>query len=208
MPETLFGRLNEDGTVTGGIKIPGFVLILSDPSQGTSTVIQGRNAFPIEDQPTIVQANTVHLVWDLMIGLGTLLFLLSVWYGLSWLFRRDIPKSRWFLRVAASAGDLFIIAMEAGWVVTEVGRHRWIVFGHMKVEDAASHEHGSVGDVRRDRAALHRGPRDDGGRVATDEPAVPRGLRARRARGERDPYGPCDESSLGSTSDPDKAVTP
>ena len=47
---------------------------------------------PIEDQPTIAQANTVHLAWDVMVGLGTLLFLLSVWYGLSWLFRRDIPK--------------------------------------------------------------------------------------------------------------------
>jgi cytochrome d ubiquinol oxidase subunit I len=73
-----------------------------------------------------------------MIGIATLLFLLSAWYALCWIFRRDMPKSKWFLRIAASAGVLSIIAMEAGWVVTEVGRQPWIVFGHMKVEDAAT----------------------------------------------------------------------
>jgi len=138
VPETIFGRLNDDGTVTGGIKIPGLASILSDPGKGTGTVIQGRDAFPIEDQPTVRQANTVHLAWDLMIGIGTLLFLLSVWYGLAWLFRRDIPKSKWFLRIAATAGVLSIVAMEAGWVVTEVGRQPWIVAGQMRVEDAAT----------------------------------------------------------------------
>ena len=28
--------------------------------------------------------------------------------------------------------------MEAGWVVTEVGRQPWIVYGHMRVADAAT----------------------------------------------------------------------
>jgi cytochrome d ubiquinol oxidase subunit I len=138
VPETLFGHMNDDGTVSGGIPIPGMASILSDPRKGTSTVIQGRNAFPVGDQPTIAQVNTVHLAWDIMIGLGSLLFLLSVWYGLSWLFRRDFPKTKWFLRIAASAGILSVITMEAGWVVTEVGRQPWIVFKEMKVEDAAT----------------------------------------------------------------------
>jgi cytochrome d ubiquinol oxidase subunit I len=137
-PETLLGHMNSDGTVSGGIPIPGLASILSDPATGTSTVVQGRNAFPEDDQPTIAQANTVHLAWDLMIGIATLLFLLSAWYALCWIFRRDMPQSKWFLRAAACAGVLSIIAMEAGWVVTEVGRQPWIVFGHMKVEDAAT----------------------------------------------------------------------
>lgn len=138
VPETLFGHLNDDGTVTGGIPIPGMASILSDPGKGTGTVVQGRNAFPAGDQPTIAQANTVHLAWDVMVGLGTLLFLLSVWYGLYWLFRRDLPKTKWFLRIAACAGVLSVITMEAGWVVTEVGRQPWIVFKEMKVVDGAT----------------------------------------------------------------------
>ena len=41
VPETLLGRLNADGKVTGGIEIPGLASWLSDPSDGTSTVVQG-----------------------------------------------------------------------------------------------------------------------------------------------------------------------
>jgi cytochrome bd ubiquinol oxidase subunit I len=73
-----------------------------------------------------------------MVGLGTLLFLLSVWYAASWVFRRRMPASKWFLRAAAVSGVLAVIAMEAGWIVTEVGRQPWIVYNYMKVEDAAT----------------------------------------------------------------------
>jgi cytochrome d ubiquinol oxidase subunit I len=138
VPETLLGRLNADGTVTGGIEIPGLASWLSDPSTGTSTVVQGLDTVPADERPTISQVNTVHLAWDVMVGLGTLLFLLSVWYWLAWIFRRDMPKSRWFLRVASVAGVASVITMEAGWVVSEVGRQPWIVYNHMKVEDAAT----------------------------------------------------------------------
>jgi hypothetical protein len=33
-----------------------------------------------------------------MVGLGTLRFLLSVWYEVSWIFRRRMPQTKWFLR--------------------------------------------------------------------------------------------------------------
>ncbi len=39
-----------------------------------------------------------------------------------------MPESRWFLRVAAASGVLAVIAMEAGWMVSEVGRQPWIVY--------------------------------------------------------------------------------
>ena len=139
VPETLLGKLNSAGTaVEGGIPIPGLASILSDPSDGTSTVVEGRNAFTSNDQPTVAEANAVHLAWDVMVGLGTLLSLLAVWWALSWLFRRDIPKTKWFLRIASIAGVLAIITLEAGWVVAEVGRQPWIVHGYLRVKEAAT----------------------------------------------------------------------
>ena len=138
MPETLLGHLNSDGTVSGGIKIPGLASWLSDPTTGKSTVIEGLNAFPISSEPTDREVNVVHLAWDVMVLLGTALFLLSVWYGLSWLFRRRMPKSRLFLWCASAAGVTSILALEAGWVVTEVGRQPWIVHNYMKVDQAAT----------------------------------------------------------------------
>jgi len=142
VPETLFGYIDSDGEVKGGIPIPGFASILSDPAEGTNTQIQGLDAFPKGDRPTTRQVNTVHLAWDVMVGLGTMLFLLSLWFGIVWLFRRDIPRTKWFLRAAAVSGVASVIAMEAGWVVTEVGRQPWIVFEYMKVEDAATENQG------------------------------------------------------------------
>jgi cytochrome bd ubiquinol oxidase subunit I len=138
VPETLLGHLNDDGTVSGGIKIPGLASWLSDPSTGTATVVQGLDAFPTDERPSTREVNIVHLCWDIMVGLGTLLFLLSVWYAASWVLRRRMPASKWFLRAAAVSGVLAVIAMEAGWIVTEVGRQPWIVYNYMKVEDAAT----------------------------------------------------------------------
>jgi cytochrome d ubiquinol oxidase subunit I len=138
VPETLFGRLNSDGTVSGGIPIPGLASWLSDPTDGTATVVQGLDTVPTDEQPTLSEVNTVHLAWDMMVGGGTLLFLLAAWYWLAWIFRRDMPRSKLFLRFVSVAGVLSVIVLEAGWTVSEVGRQPWIVYNFMKVEDAAT----------------------------------------------------------------------
>jgi cytochrome d ubiquinol oxidase subunit I len=142
VPETLLGRLNDDGTVSGGIPIPGLASWLSDPQTGTATVVQGLDSVPSDDRPTTSQVNTVHLSWDIMVGGGTALFLLAAWYWLAWIFRRDMPRSKWFLRLASIAGVLSVIVLEAGWVVSEVGRQPWIVYNLMRVEDAATGNEG------------------------------------------------------------------
>jgi cytochrome d ubiquinol oxidase subunit I len=138
VPETLLGRLDADGEVEGGIPIPGLASWLSDPSTGAATVVQGLDSVPAGQRPTIRQVNVVHLAWDVMVGLGTLLFLLTLWYWASWIFRRDLPRSRWFLRCAAVSGLLAVVSLEAGWTVSEVGRQPWIVYERMRVEDAAT----------------------------------------------------------------------
>ena len=138
VPETLLGHLNSNMTVSGGIPIPGLASWLSDPATGKNTQIDGLTSFPADSRPTVQEVNVVHLAWDIMVGLATLLLLLAIWYGVYWLFRRDIPKTKWFLRAASIAGVAAVVAMEAGWVVTEVGRQPWIVRNYMKVEQAAT----------------------------------------------------------------------
>jgi cytochrome d ubiquinol oxidase subunit I len=138
VPEVLFGHLNSSYQVVGGFPIPGLASILSDPKTGTSTQIEGLSTIPADDRPTTTDVNITHLAWDIMIGLGTLLFLLTLWYWATWIFRRDMPQSRWFLRAAASAGILSVVTLEAGWTVSEVGRQPWIVYQKMKVDDAAT----------------------------------------------------------------------
>jgi len=100
--------------------------------------VQGLNAFPKSSEPTIHEVNVVHLAWDVMVGIATLLFLLSIYYAVYWLFRRRLPMQKVFLLCASGAGVAAILALEAGWVVTEVGRQPWIVHNYMTVEQGAT----------------------------------------------------------------------
>ena len=139
VPEVLFGHLNAAGEVEGGIPIPGLASILSDPGTGRSTVVQGLDTIPADESADrSTEVNVTHLAWDIMVGIGTLLFLLTLWFWASWIFRRRMPESRWFLRATAASGVLAVIALEAGWTVSEVGRQPWIVYERMKVGEAVT----------------------------------------------------------------------
>ncbi|MEI8000951.1 MAG: cytochrome ubiquinol oxidase subunit I [Actinomycetes bacterium] len=142
VPETLFGFITSDGQVRGGIPVPGMASILSDPATGTNTQIRGLASFPKNSRPTDSEANVVHWAWDIMIGIATGLFVLSAWFAVVWWRRRDLPRTRWFLRAASVAGVASVVALESGWVVTEVGRQPWIAHGYMRVKEAATSSSG------------------------------------------------------------------
>ncbi len=135
-PEYLYGRLQPDGTVDGGIKIPGLDSFLAGMSR--DTVVQGLSETPASDRASIEEANIAHFAFDTMVGIATLLMGLAFWYGLAWVRRRDIPRSRWFYRCAALAGVASLVALEAGWVTAEVGRQPWVVYEQMRVSQAVT----------------------------------------------------------------------
>ena len=135
-PEYLFGRLQPDGTVDGGIRIPGLDSFLAGFSR--DTVVQGLSETPANDRPSVRQANIAHFAFDTMVGIGTVLIGLACWYALAWVRRRDLPRSRWFYRCAALAGVASVVALEAGWITAEVGRQPWIVYEQMRVSEAVT----------------------------------------------------------------------
>jgi cytochrome bd ubiquinol oxidase subunit I len=73
-----------------------------------------------------------------MVGIGTAMIALGLWFGITWWRKRDIPKTPWFLRIVAVFGIAAIVAMEAGWIVTEVGRQPWIVYNILRTKDAVT----------------------------------------------------------------------
>jgi cytochrome d ubiquinol oxidase subunit I len=139
VPEYLFGRLNPDGTVSGGLRIPGLDSFLAGFSPNTT--VQGMTTVGPDARPTVELATITHWSFDVMVGIGTLLLGLAFWYGLAWLRHRDIPRSRWFYRCATVSGVASVVAMEAGWITTEVGRQPWIVYGYMRVSEAVTGIH-------------------------------------------------------------------
>jgi cytochrome d ubiquinol oxidase subunit I len=80
----------------------------------------------------------VHLAFDVMVGLGSIACLLTLWYAVAWIRTRDLPRSVWFFRAAALAGVGSYMGIESGWVTTEVGRQPWIVHNLMRVSDSVN----------------------------------------------------------------------
>jgi cytochrome d ubiquinol oxidase subunit I len=134
VPEVLGGVL-VDGEVRYGIEVPLVASMLAGFSPDTE--IQGLNAFPAEDRPTDRLVNTVHLAFQVMVGIGTALLGLTLWAALGWWRRRRLPENRPFLLCTAVSGVAALVALEAGWVVTEVGRQPWTVVGLLRTEHAA-----------------------------------------------------------------------
>ncbi len=87
-----------------------------------------------------------HLAFDTMIIIGSALVGLAFWGAYAvWRHRRGgvhPAQRRWLLRALALAGPTPFIALLAGWIVTEVGRQPWIVFGVMRTEEALTPQTG------------------------------------------------------------------
>ena len=131
-PLTIGGVLIDD-EVRFALEIPKLGSLLSTNS--FDGVVPGLEDIPVDQRPP---ANIVHWSFHLMIGLGTLLILPGVTYVIMRRRGRDPLTNRAFLTAASATGIMAVIALQAGWVTTEVGRQPWIVHGVMTVEEAVT----------------------------------------------------------------------
>ena len=116
-----------------GIEIPRALSLLAfrDPD----AEVRGLSAFPRDVWPPIAP---VHVAFQLMVILGTLMALVCAWAAVTTLRRREIAEHRSLLAALALLTPAGFIATEAGWVVTEVGRQPWIIGGIMRTGEAVT----------------------------------------------------------------------
>jgi cytochrome d ubiquinol oxidase subunit I len=120
-------------TVPYSLEIPkGLSLLLYDDPNATVT---GLDAFPREEWPPV---RIVHIAFQLMVACGSVLLALAAWAGWRAWRRPPLTASRRFLWAAFLCTPLGFLAMEAGWVATEVGRQPWIITGIMRTADAVT----------------------------------------------------------------------
>lgn len=124
---------DETGEVRFGIEIPSALSVLAfhDPD----AEVKGLDAFPPSSRPPVM---ATHLSFQVMVGAGSVMALLAVVTLLSWWRKWGLDRHRKYLWAVVLCGPLGMIALEAGWLVTEFGRQPWIVRGAMRTKDAVT----------------------------------------------------------------------
>jgi cytochrome d ubiquinol oxidase subunit I len=114
------------------LKIPYVLSILA--FENPHAVVRGLDDFPRKDEPVVLP---VHLMFDTMVGSGSLLFAIAAWWAFSTRAGRRAP-SLWLKRALLVTGPFAFVAMEAGWMVTEEGRQPWIATNFLRTSDAVT----------------------------------------------------------------------
>jgi cytochrome d ubiquinol oxidase subunit I len=97
--------------------------------------IKGLKAFPASVRPPVT---VTHLAFQTMVGLGMAMMGVAALAVLLCLLRHTSPWPRWFLMIVVGISPFGLIAIEAGWITTEVGRQPWIVNGIMRSSEAVT----------------------------------------------------------------------
>jgi cytochrome d ubiquinol oxidase subunit I len=111
-------------------KIPDALSLLAYHSP--QATVKGLKDFPKAERPPVT---LTFLAFRLMVALGVLFVILTL---VGWFKRHKLEASPGFLKVMLYAIPLPYVALQAGWIVAEVGRQPWIVYGLMKTADAVS----------------------------------------------------------------------
>jgi len=120
------------GTVRGAIRIPRLLSFLATDDFG------GEVKGLVDLAPRALWPNVAvtHLAFDVMVGSAFAMIGVGLWFWLTRLRRRE--PGRWLLRALVAGSPLGVVALEAGWIVTEAGRQPWIVRGVMLTRDGVT----------------------------------------------------------------------
>ncbi len=122
-----------NGKVEFGIAIPKLLSLLA--FHNPNATVRGLDTVPTALRPPV---NVVRVAFQSMVGIGTLLVALSLVFLWVRLRRGRLPVARWFYWAVGLAGPASVVALIAGWVVTEVGRQPWVVYRVMLTDQAVT----------------------------------------------------------------------
>jgi cytochrome bd ubiquinol oxidase subunit I len=135
-----------NGHAVAGIPLPDVDSVLVGFSPDTR--VTGWDTVPAALRPPF--PTMIHLCFDFMVLIGTLMLLWGLWLALWWWWRRDLPggwPGKVFLAGGALSGIATTAAMECGWTVTEVGRQPWVVYRILRTARAATTASGVPGTL-------------------------------------------------------------
>ena len=112
------------------LPIPGMLSLLAKHS--LSAEVKGLKDFPRDERPPVLIS---FISFNLMVALG---FYFAIMAVVGWFKRNKLIESPGYLKLMLLSIPLPYLACELGWILAEVGRQPWIVYGLMKTKDAVS----------------------------------------------------------------------
>jgi len=103
--------------------------------QDFNASVAGLNEFDPALWPPVA---VVHVAFQVMVFAGLAMMAIAGWGFYLWWRRSAVSSSSAFLKTLVAATPAGVIAIESGWVVTEVGRQPWIIQGVLKTADAVT----------------------------------------------------------------------
>jgi len=120
-------------TTRWAIRIPSLLSFMAHGRPDAE--VKGLKDFPRDERPPVA---ITHLSFQIMVGCGLAMLATGLLGTLLLRWRRPLADTRWYLRLLVLVAPLGLLAVEAGWIVTEVGRQPWIVYGVMRTADAVT----------------------------------------------------------------------
>lgn len=124
---------SKNKTVKYDIEIPGLLSFMVN--RKFHSTVKGLDSIAPENQPPVA---ITHYSFQIMVGLGMIMMLISIIYLTGALMKKKWRNSIWLLRLFVFAIPVGFIAVEAGWILTEVGRQPWILQGIMRTSEAVT----------------------------------------------------------------------
>ncbi|HTV23587.1 MAG TPA: cytochrome ubiquinol oxidase subunit I [Polyangiaceae bacterium] len=125
--------INGGRDVILGLHVPKILSVMA--KSDFDAEVTGLEDIPEGERPPVL---VTHLAFQVMVGAGFAMLALVAWAGWLWRKKHDLARHRLFLVLATLSGPLGLIAVEAGWCVTEVGRQPWIIRGVLLVSEAVT----------------------------------------------------------------------
>jgi cytochrome d ubiquinol oxidase subunit I len=120
-------------TTSWALEIPYGLSFLAhgDPN----AAVTGLKDIPKQDRPPVA---VVHVAFQAMVGMGMYMAAVALAAAVLWRRRKRVPLDPWLLKALVVAGPMGMLSVQAGWVVTEVGRQPWVIHGFLRTADAVT----------------------------------------------------------------------
>jgi cytochrome bd ubiquinol oxidase subunit I len=129
----IVGGIPDENTqeVKLAVEIPGFLSFLAFGK--TDAEVKGLDQFPRDEWPPVF---LTHVSFQLMVLLGMIMLAIAILFFVFYWRWKNLLDKKWWLRLLSFSIPLGFLAIELGWMVTELGRQPWIIYRIMRTEEA------------------------------------------------------------------------